>query len=158
MWNRMPAAIAAGLLAAVWAAFADHFGLLTVAGFLGCSAFFAQGRLDAKGWLYCNLTLISGLFWAWLILKGGGAMPTPWLGYLLTGVATSAMCLQACNRALSFIPAAFIGCCGLFVAGGEPVVALLPLMLGAALGLAMAKLTSAIEQLLQYLGIEGLKA
>ncbi len=142
MKDRYQVAISAGLLAALWCGIADTFHLVTWIGFLGCSTYFAQPKSGFQGVLMTWFTTLSGVFWAWLAITGSGVVDTPLLSYLLTGIVTSAMCLQASYAKLAFIPGAFIGCCITFAMAGNVIPIILPLLLGALLGYAMTQLTA----------------
>ena len=151
MEHRWQIAISAGLLAAVWAGFADAFQLVTWIGFLGCSTFFAQTESGAKGMLMAMTTNLSGVFWGWLIISASSFFVSPLLGYAFTGIATAAMCLQASYQKLAFIPGAFIGCCITFAMGGDIAAILPPLILGAMLGYSMSLFTTQLISLTQKL-------
>ncbi|MDX2319238.1 MAG: DUF1097 domain-containing protein [Moritella sp.] len=142
MQDRYQVALSAGLLAALWCGIADTFHLVTWIGFLSCSTFFAQPKAGFKGVLMTWFTNLSGVFWAWLAISGSGWVDTPLLGYLLTGVVTSMMCLQASYSKLAFIPGAFIGCCITFAMGGDVTAIIPPLLLGGLLGYSMTLLTA----------------
>ncbi|MCH1930731.1 DUF1097 domain-containing protein [Shewanella sp. A25] len=147
MENRWQIAISAGLLAAVWCGVADVFHLVTWIGFLGCSTFFAQPKAGVEGLMLTWFTNLSGVFWGWLIITGSGQFDSSLIGYLLTGVVTMAMCLQASYQKLSFIPGAFIGCCIAFAMAAEITQILPPLVLGGLMGYAMSNLTSLLISL-----------
>ncbi|QQX78732.1 DUF1097 domain-containing protein [Shewanella sp. KX20019] len=151
MEHRWQIAISAGLLAAVWAGFADVFQLVTWIGFLGCSTFFAQTETGVKGMLMAMTTNVSGVFWGWLIISASSFFVSPIMGYIFTGIATAAMCLQASYQKLAFIPGAFIGCCITFAMGGDVAAILPPLLLGAMLGYSMSLLTTQLITLTQKL-------
>ncbi|MCL1050801.1 DUF1097 domain-containing protein [Shewanella abyssi] len=151
MEHRWQIAISAGLLAAVWAGFADVFQLVTWIGFLGCSTFFAQTESGVKGMLMAMTTNVSGVFWGWLIISASSFFVSPIMGYIFTGIATAAMCLQASYQKLAFIPGAFIGCCITFAMGGDVAAILPPLLLGAVLGYSMSLLTTQLISLTQKL-------
>ncbi|PKH05254.1 DUF1097 domain-containing protein [Moritella sp. Urea-trap-13] len=142
MKNRYQVAISAGLLAALWCGIADMFHLVTWIGFLSCSTYFAQPKTGFQGVLMAWFTNLSGVFWAWLAITGSGFVETPLLGYLLTGIVTSAMCLQASYSKLAFIPGAFIGCCITFAMAGDVHAIIPPLLLGGLLGYGMTQLTA----------------
>jgi hypothetical protein len=142
MNNRYQVAISAGLLAALWCGIADTFHLVTWIGFLSCSTYFAQPKAGFQGVLMTWFTNLSGVFWAWLAITGSGFVETPLLGYLLTGIVTSAMCLQASYAKLAFIPGAFIGCCITFALAGDIASIIPPLLLGGLLGYGMTQLTA----------------
>lgn len=146
MENRYQVAISAGLLAALWCGIADTFHFITWIGFLSCSTYFAQPKPGFKGVLMTWFTNLSGVFWAWLAITGSGAVDTPLLGYLLTGIVTSMMCLQASYSKLAFIPGAFIGCCITFAMGGDVAQIIPPLLMGALLGYSMTQLTALLIQ------------
>lgn len=147
MENRCQIAISAGLLAAVWAGVADSFSLVTWIGFLSCSTYFAQTKPGFQGVLMSWATNLSGVFWAWVVISGSGHFESAFVGYLLTGIVTSAMCLQASYHKLSFIPGAFIGCCITFAMGGDIANILPALILGALLGYSMTLLTGQLVSL-----------
>jgi len=142
MKDRYQVAISAGLLATLWCGIADTFHLVTWIGFLSCSTYFAQPKSGFQGVLMTWFTNLSGVFWAWLAISASGFVDTPLLGYLLTGIITSLMCLQASHSKLAFIPGAFIGCCITFAMAGDVLPIMLPLLLGALLGYAMTQLTA----------------
>lgn len=147
MENRWQVAISAGLLAAIWCGVTDAFHLVTWIGFLGCSTFFAQPKAGFQGVMMAWCTNLSGVFWAWLIISGSSFFVSPVFGYIFTGIATSAMCLQASYQKLSFIPGAFIGCCITFAMAGDIANILPPLIIGGLLGWGMSMLTEQLVAL-----------
>lgn len=147
MENRWQVAISAGLLAAIWCGVADAFHLVTWIGFLGCSTFFAQPKAGFQGVMMAWCTNLSGVFWAWLIISGSSFFVSPVFGYIFTGIATSAMCLQASYQKLSFIPGAFIGCCITFAMAGDIANILPPLIIDGLLGWGMSMLTEQLVAL-----------
>lgn len=147
MENRWQVAISAGLLAAIWCGVADAFHLVTWIGFLGCSTFFAQPKAGFQGVMMAWCTNLSGVFWAWLIISGSSFFVSPVFGYIFTGIATSAMCLQASYQKLCFIPGAFIGCCITFAMAGDIANILPPLIIGGLLGWGMSMLTEQLVAL-----------
>ncbi|MBL4814495.1 DUF1097 domain-containing protein [Shewanella sp.] len=149
MENRWQVAISAGLLAAVWGGVADTFSLVTWIGFLACSTYFAQPKAGFQGVLMTWATNLSGVFWAWIVIFGSGYFESPFVGYILTGIVTSAMCLQASYHKLAFIPGAFIGCCVTFAMAGDIANILPALILGALLGYSMVLLTGQLVILTQ---------
>jgi hypothetical protein len=147
MKNRWQVAISAGILAALWCGIADTFHLVTWIGFLGCSTFFAQPKPGFQGVIMTWSTNLSGVFWAWLAITCSSYFETPLVGYLLTGIITSIMCLQAGYHRLAFIPGAFIGCCTTFAMGGDIVSILPALIFGALLGYSMTLFTNPLVAL-----------
>ncbi|AGH81300.1 hypothetical protein PCNPT3_06810 [Psychromonas sp. CNPT3] len=132
MKNRWQIATSAGVLASVWCGVADLLSLVTWIGFLGCSTYFAQTKIGLKGVLMSWQTNLSGVFWAWLIISASSYFASPYFGYLFTGLATAAMCLQASSKRLSFIPGAFIGCCTTFALNAD-IAQIIPALMGGAL-------------------------
>ena len=147
MEHRWQVAISAGLVAAVWAGIADIFHLVTWIGFLSCSTYFALGKLNFQGVVISWFTNLSGVFWAWLVISGSSFFETPMVGYLLTGIVTSAMCLQAKYSKLAFIPGAFSGCCTTFAMGGDIANILPALIIGSLLGYSMSELSGVLVSL-----------
>ncbi|WP_299008762.1 DUF1097 domain-containing protein [uncultured Shewanella sp.] len=147
MENRWAVALSAGLLAVVWAGVADVFNWVTWLGFMGCSTFFAQTLPGLKGMFMAWATNLSGVFWGWLIMSVSGFFVSPIIGYVMTGLVTAAMCLQASFSRLAFIPGTFIGCCVCFALAGDLAVIIPPLVIGGALGLSMSILTRQLVSL-----------
>ncbi|CRY80962.1 DUF1097 domain-containing protein [Yersinia intermedia] len=113
-------AITTGILSGVWGWVAVSLGLISWAGFLGCTAYFACPQGGLKGLLITLLTCLSGVFWAMMIIQGSALQPE-WtiLGYVLTGLVAFLMCIQACQQWLSFVPGTFIGACATFAGNGN---------------------------------------
>lgn len=131
-------ALTTGVLSGVWGWVAISLGLLSWAGFLGCTAYFACPQGGMRGLALTGLTTASGVFWARMIIDGAAFQPE-WalLGYLLTGVVAFLMCIQAAHRWLAFVPGTFIGACATFAGQGDWRLVLPSLLLGAVFGYAM---------------------
>ncbi|WP_072930514.1 DUF1097 domain-containing protein [Nissabacter archeti] len=134
----LPLALTTGLLSGLWAWVAVSLGLLGWAGFLGCTAYFACPQGGLRGLAVAGLTTLSGVFWAQVIMDGTALQPE-WtmLGYLMTGVVSFLMCVQAANRWLAFVPGTFIGACAMFAAQGNWRLVLPSLLVGLVFGYAM---------------------
>ena len=112
-------AITTGILSGIWGWVAVSLGLLSWAGFLGC-------------------TLMSGVIWALVIIKGSALAPhLEILGYVMTGVVAFLMCIQAKHLLLSFVPGTFMGACATFAGQGEWKLVVPSLALGLLFGYAM---------------------
>lgn len=62
-------------------------GLLSWAGFLGCTAYFACPQGGFKGLLISACTLLSGMVWALVIIHGSALAPhLEIVSYVLTGI------------------------------------------------------------------------
>ncbi|MFI8416866.1 DUF1097 domain-containing protein [Serratia sp. NPDC078593] len=131
-------AITTGILSGIWGWVAVSLGLISWAGFLGCTAYFACPQGGVKGLAISTLTCCSGIFWAMAIILGSALEPA-WslLGYLLTGVVAFLMCIQARQQWLGFVPGTFIGACATFAAEGDWRLVTLSLLVGLLFGYAM---------------------
>ena len=72
-------AITTGILSGIWGWVAVSPGLLSWAGFLGCTAYFACPQGGLKGLAISAATLLSGVVWAMVII-GGFYLLTLFLG------------------------------------------------------------------------------
>lgn len=71
-------------------------GLLSWAGFLGCTAYFACPQGGLKGLLISTCTVMSGVVWALVIIHGSALAPQlEVVSYIMTGVVAFLMCIQA---------------------------------------------------------------
>jgi hypothetical protein len=131
-------ALTTGILSGLWGWVAVSLGLLSWAGFLGCTAYFACPQGGVKGLLISLCTLCSGVVWALVIIHGSALAPhLEILGYVITGAVAFLMCIQARHVLLSFVPGTFIGACATFANQGEWKIVLPSLLLGLAFGFAM---------------------
>lgn len=113
-------AITTGILSGIWGWVAVSLGLLSWAGFLGCTAYFACPQGGLKGLVISASTLLSGVVWALVIIHGSALTPhLEIVGYVMTGVVAFLMCIQARQVLLSFVPGTFIGTCATFAGQGD---------------------------------------
>lgn len=131
-------ALTTGLLSALWAWSAVALGLPSWAGFLGCTAWFANPRGGITGFLTLLFTLCSGVLWAQVIIAGSAMAPgLAWVSYAMTGVVAFLMCIQSRQTLLGFVPGTFIGACATFAGQGDWKSVLPALLLGLLFGVAM---------------------
>lgn len=131
-------ALTTGILSGIWGWTADSFGLLSWAGFLGCTAYFACPQGGFKGLFISLFTLCSGVLWALIIIHGSSFVPhLAIVNYILTAVVAFLMCIQARHNLLSFVPGTFIGACTTFASQGEWQITLVSLLPGLFFGFAM---------------------
>lgn len=131
-------AITTGILSGIWGWVAVALGLLSWAGFLGCTAYFACPQGGLKGLLISACTVMSGVIWAQAIVYGSALAPhLEILGYMITGIVAFLMCIQARQVLLSFVPGTFIGACATFAGGGDWRLIVPSLALGLVFGYAM---------------------
>ena len=103
-------ALTTGILSGIWGWVAVALGLLSWAGFLGCTAYFACPQGGLKGLAISSCTVMSGVVWALVIIHGSALAPQlQILSYMMTGVVAFLMCIQARQTLLSFVPGTFIG-------------------------------------------------
>lgn len=126
-----------GLLSGVWGWVAISLGLLAWAGFLGCTSYFASPLQGLKGLGVSLATNIAGVLWALIIIHGSQWFGSEIVGYILTGLVSFFMCIQAKQYWLNFIPGTFIGACATFAAGGDWQLVLPSLMIGGVFGYLM---------------------
>jgi len=131
-------AITTGILSGIWGWVAVSLGLLSWAGFLGCTAYFACPQGGVKGLFISACTLMSGVAWALIIIHGSALAPhLEIVGYVMTGVVAFLMCIQAKHLLLSFVPGTFMGACATFAGQGDWRLVVPSLALGLVFGYAM---------------------
>lgn len=126
-----------GILSGLWGWIAVSLGLLSWAGFLGCTSYFASPTDGLKGLLISLLTNMSGVFWAMVIIHGSSVIGLDIVGYVITAVVAFFMCIQAKQSWLNYIPGTFIGSCATFAAGGDWQLVVPSLILGGIFGYLM---------------------
>lgn len=126
-----------GILSGLWGWIAVSLGLLSWAGFLGCTSYFASPTDGLKGLLISLLTNMSGVFWAMVIIHGSSVIGFDIVGYVITAVVAFFMCIQAKQSWLNYIPGTFIGSCATFAAGGDWQLVVPSLILGGIFGYLM---------------------
>lgn len=131
-------ALTTGILSAIWAFIANQFDLLSWAGFLGCTAYFAYPKEGIKGLAVTMATIMSGVIWALAIIYGSQVFSDISIfGYAVTGVIAFVMCIQAKSVLLAYIPGTFIGACTIFAAQGDLSQTIPSLIVGVLFGYAM---------------------
>ncbi|MFB9218060.1 DUF1097 domain-containing protein [Vibrio sinaloensis] len=130
-------AITTGILSGLWGWIAISLGLLSWAGFLGCTSYFASPNSGLKGLGESLVTNMTGVFWAMVIIHASQFASIEILGYVITAVVAFLMCIQAKQRLLGYIPGTFIGCCATFAANGDWKLVIPSLILGGIFGYLM---------------------
>lgn len=126
-----------GILSGLWGWIAVSLGLLTWAGFLGCTSYFASPNDGLKGLSVSLITNMSGVFWAMVIIQLSQLASLEILGYVITAVVAFLMCAQAKQSWLGYIPGTFIGSCATFAADGNWQLVIPSLILGGVFGYLM---------------------
>ncbi|HFG1972607.1 DUF1097 domain-containing protein [Vibrio cholerae] len=130
-------ALTTGILSGVWGWIAVSLGLLSWAGFLGCTSYFASPKDGLKGLGQSLLTNLTGVFWAMVIIHASQWVGIEIIGYVVTALVAFVMCIQAQKSWLAYIPGTFIGCCATFAAEGNWQLVIPSLMLGGVFGYLM---------------------
>lgn len=139
------------ILCALWqCALAPALGLLSWAGFAGCTCYFACPDKGIKGLKSCFPCVLSGIVYAYISLYIGKYLPFSAVNVCAALVITHLMCVQSVFPAFAYIPGTFFGSFSTFAAGGDMKV--IPcLILGLFLGISCDKLG---QLLFRYLGKE----
>lgn len=137
MTTLLAISLTTGLLSGLWGWIAISLGLLTWAGFLGCTSYFASPTSGLKGLAQSLVTNLSGVFWAMVIIHASQFASLEVLGYVITAIVAFFMCIQAKQSWLAYIPGTFIGSCATFAANGDWQLVVPSLMLGGVFGYAM---------------------
>lgn len=130
-------AITTGILSGVWGWLSISLGLITWAGFLGCTSYFASPKDGINGLGTSLLTNMTGVFWAMVIIQASNLVPMEIVGYVVTGIVAFMMCIQAKKAWLSYIPGTFIGSCATFAADGNWKLVIPSIIVGAIFGYLM---------------------
>ncbi|MEZ8824812.1 DUF1097 domain-containing protein [Vibrio amylolyticus] len=126
-----------GILSGLWGWVAISLGLLSWAGFLGCTSYFASPNDGLKGLAQSLTTNMTGVFWALVIIHVSSLVSLEILGYVATAVVAFFMCIQAKQAWLAYIPGTFIGSCATFAADGNWQLVVPSLILGGVFGYLM---------------------
>lgn len=129
--------ITTGILSGIWGWTAMSLGLLSWAGFLGCTSYFASPKDGVKGLAQSLLTNMSGVVWAIVIIEGSSLFNMEIVGYIMTALVSFLMCVQAKREWLGYIPGTFIGACATFAANGAWQLVIPSLILGGVFGYLM---------------------
>ncbi len=132
-------AITTGLLSGLWGWIAVSLGLLSWAGFLGCTSYFASPKDGWKGLRDSLIANLSGVFWAMVIIYCSQFTSLDIAAYAVTGLVSFFMCIQAKQTWLSYIPGTFVGCCATFAANGDWSLVVPSLLLGGVFGYLMKR-------------------
>lgn len=130
-------AITTGILSGIWGWVAVSFGLISWAGFLGCTSYFASPNDGFKGLSVSMMTNLSGVFWAMVIIEGSSLVSLDILGYVITALVAFFMCIQAKQAWLGYIPGTFIGSCATFAADANWQLVIPSLLVGGLFGYLM---------------------
>ena len=140
--------ITTGILSGIWGWLSISLGLITWAGFLGCTSYFASPKDGLKGLASSLITNMSGVFWAMVIIQLSTLINIEIIGYVVTAIVAFFMCIQANKSWLAYIPGTFIGCCATFAANGEWMLVVPSILLGGVFGYLMKASGIALKEAL----------
>ena len=84
-----------GILSGLWGWIAVSLGLLSWAGFLGCTSYFASPNSGLKGLAESLMTNMTGVFWAMVIITASSFVSLEIMGHVITTIVSFMMCIQA---------------------------------------------------------------
>lgn len=130
--------ISTAVFCAIWSFLSPEFGLLSWAGFAGCTSYFACPNHGWKGVKSSFFCVMSGIAYAMLTMYLGKVFPSFVVSLVVALVTVHLMCIQSKISVLSYIPGTFFGSFSTFAAGGDLII--IPCMiLGIFLGLCCDK-------------------
>lgn len=147
-------AITTGILSGIWGWLSISLGLLTWAGFLGCTSYFASPTEGIKGLGLSLVTNMTGVFWGMVIIQLSTIFPLEIIGYVVTAFVAFMMCIQAKQSWLAYIPGTFIGSCAVFAANGNWQLVIPSLILGGIFGYSMKASGLMLKKWLEQRGIK----
>ena len=128
--------ISTAVLCGIWAVFASLVGLISWAGFAGCTTYFscgAHGKLGLKKTIFPNM---AGVLCGMSIIALSNVVPALGQWGVWCAVLTFVMCIISRFGLFDFCPGTFMGCFSTFAAGGDWKLLVPSLLLGALLGVA----------------------
>lgn len=131
----MALSIVTGLLCGLWAQYAPAIGLITWAGFAGCTSYFASNKHGSEGVFLTVRQNMAGVICGMAIIFLSVHFPFKGDQILYSGGITFVMCILGKFKYLSFIPGTFVGCFSTFAADGDWKKLVPSLIAGAILGL-----------------------
>ena len=128
--------ISTAVLCGIWAALAPLAGLISWAGFAGCTTYFscgAYGKLGLKKTIFPNM---AGVLCGMTIIALSNVVPVLGEWGVWCAIITFVMCIISRFGLFDFCPGTFMGCFSTFAAGGDWKMLVPSLLIGAFLGLA----------------------
>lgn len=134
MTQIMSLSVITGILCGIWSQISIPMGLMTWAGFAGCTTYFASGKHGLDGFLTTIRQNMFGVFCGMMIIVLDGHFTFPGSTLIFSGLVTFIMCIAGKHKCFSFIPGTFMGCFSTFAGEGNWKILILSLFLGALLG------------------------
>lgn len=136
MSSLMALSLVTAVLCGLWAAVAPLVGLVSWAGFAGCTTYFACGKHGVVGLKKTIFPNLAGVLCAMAVIWLSGLVPALGDWGVWCGILTFVMCIIAKYELFDFCPGTFLGCFSTFAAGGDWAVLVPSLLVGALLGMA----------------------
>ncbi|NMB10030.1 MAG: DUF1097 domain-containing protein [Tissierellia bacterium] len=136
MTELLALSIVTGILCGIWSQLAPMLGLITWAGFAGCTTYFASGKHGKDGFLSTIRQNLFGVLCGMTIIFLSNKLPISLAPLIYSGFITFIMCIAKKIKGLEFIPGTFVGCFSTFASNGDWKVLVPTLLIGASLGVA----------------------
>lgn len=152
MSNLLNLSLSTALVSFIWAVISAYFSLPGWVGFLGCTAYFAMPEKQLSGMFKIILSLLSGVFWACMVLSARDHMPEFTLSKeFAAGLSAFAMCYQARYPIFSYIPGTFLAASVMAGSGLTWQLVCILLCSGVVMGCVMEKLPDFLHYLAKRL-------
>ena len=136
--KKMNSLVAISLSCAVfcgaWTVLADKLGLVSWAGFAGCTTYFASGKHGFLGLKKTIIPNMTGVLCGMLIIILSDLVPALGEIGVWCGIASFVMCIITKYELVDFCPGTFVGCFTTFAIGGNWKQLVVALICGAFLG------------------------
>lgn len=121
--------ISAGILAGLLTEIGGAAGVITWVGFIAMLSYYATS-CGTEGLIRSTATNLSGVFWGWVIVFVGKAIPFKYGLGIAVVIIVIVMCMQSYFSFLNFIPGSFAGCSCLFGTNFDTKGVIIALILG----------------------------
>lgn len=127
--------IMTGMLCGLWLWVSNITGLLAWGGFAGCTTYFACGKHGVEALKKTIIPNITGVICGMAIILLSDLVPVLGTTGVWCAILVFIMCILGKSKWFDFIPGTFIGCFTIFAAGGNWMLLVPSLLLGALLGI-----------------------
>lgn len=128
--------ITTAILCGIWAYVAGIAGLISWAGFAGCTTYFASGEHGIVGMRKTLFPNLLGVLLGMILINLSALFPMFGELGIWCGIITFVMCMSSNFKLFDFCPGIFMGCFTTFAANGQWKGLVLALVIGAFLGIA----------------------
>ena len=131
--------ITTAILCGIWTWFSGYVGLFSWAGFAGCTTYFACGKHGVEGLKKTIIPNMAGVLCGVTIFFLTDLVPILGTLGIWSAIVTFIMCIIGKSKWFDFIPGTFMGCFSTFAAGGNWMILVPSLLMGALLGISCDK-------------------